>query len=230
MKIITISDLHGSSVWKKIDPSEWDHLVFVGDYVDSDDFTPGQIKKNLKSILHLKKKYPHKVVLLMGNHDLAYYYGGKDLHLGSGFDEKMLHRLYSVFKSEEKNFQSAFQIGNYLWTHAGVVDRWHGKFIRKKILSSDENLAYTLNRLFREYYLPLFHVSAIRGGINDDGGIFWAHSTETREDPLQGYHQIVGHTKTRNGIITSGHPTKGTSVTYVDCLDTSVEFHKLALP
>jgi hypothetical protein len=230
MKVITIGDLHGSSVWRDIDPSDWDRIVFIGDYVDSDYFTPTLILRNLESVLKFKKKYPDKVVLLMGNHDLAYYYEGKRLHLCSGFDDEMLPMLFPVFNNEKSSFQAAFQVGNYLWTHAGVVNRWYNKFIKEEVLPSDKDLAFTLNRLFEEYYLPLFHISSIRGGINDDGGIFWAHSSETQDDPLDGYCQIVGHTKTRNGIVESDNLRKDTSVTYVDCLKTTVEFHKLILP
>jgi hypothetical protein len=228
--IITIGDLHGSPVWKQVRSEEWDRVVFIGDYVDSGDFTPREIIVNLEEIIDLKKQQPDRIVLLMGNHDLAYYYGGHERHYCSGFRMSMLSQLFSIFTSNHGLFQAAFQVGNHLWTHAGVVQRWYDTYIQEQVLSTDENLAYTLNRLFREYYQPLFHASAIRGGLYQDGGIFWAHSVETSDDPLKGYHQIVGHTKTRAGIIVTGNPLKDTSVTYTDCLDTSVEFYQLLLP
>jgi hypothetical protein len=110
-----------------------------------------------------------------------------------------------------------------------VVNRWYRNYLHKETEASDVNLAFTLNRLFKSYYLPLFHVSSLRGGIHEDGGIFWAHSTEMSEDPLTGYHQVVGHTKTGNGIISVKNPAPGTSVTYVDCLETRSEFLELDL-
>lgn len=229
MKIITIGDLHGSPIWKTIQPEEWDHMVFIGDYVDSADYSEEEIIRNLNEIIELKKRFPEKVILIWGNHDLSYFYGGHDRHYCSGFRKNMLPALFSIFTSNRKLFQPAWQVGNYLWTHAGVVHQWFSDFIKQQIIPSDSNLACTFNRLFNEYYPPLFHVGVIRGGFDQDGGIFWAHNAETMDDPLAGFHQIVGHTKTRTGILVSNHYGNDTSITYVDCLDTSVEFHKLEL-
>jgi hypothetical protein len=229
MKTITIGDLHGSTAWKKIRPGQWDKIVFVGDYVDSFEYSDDHILGNLQKVILFKKKYPDKVILLLGNHDLAYYFNGEGRHLCSGFRRRMLTILHRLFSDESKLFQAAFQIDNYLWTHAGVVQRWYNEFLNSQILEGDINLAATLNRLFTEYYLPLFHVSSLRGGLNDDGGIFWAHLTETLEDPLPGFHQFAGHTKTGSGIlqVKSGKPD--TSITFVDCLETKQAFLKLNL-
>jgi hypothetical protein len=47
------------------------------------------------------------------------------------------------------------------------------------------------------------------------GGIMWADRSETREDNLDGYHQIVGHTSiARNTTIEQN----GSSITYIDSL------------
>jgi len=78
MKITTISSLHGSQVWKSIIPEDWDRMVFIGDYVDSSDYDAKEIKQNLEEIINLKKRFPEKIILLWGNHDLAYFYGGHE--------------------------------------------------------------------------------------------------------------------------------------------------------
>jgi hypothetical protein len=229
MKIITIGDLHGSEAWKQVHPKSWDRIIFSGDYVDSFYHSDEQILLNFQQVLLLKKNNPEKVILLLGNHDLHYNFKGTDRHYCSGFRRRMLPLLFHIFQTEKDNFQAAFQEGNHLWTHAGVVQRWYDQFIKSQILPEDENLASTLNRLFLSYYLPLFHVSEIRGGYDKDGGIFWAHSTETQNDPLPEYHQIVGHTKTGAGILTGKITGRDTSVTYVDCLESREEFYKLDL-
>jgi predicted MPP superfamily phosphohydrolase len=229
MKVITIGDLHGSPAWEKIDPEAWDRVVFIGDYVDSGDYSSAEIIRNLKQVIGLKVRYPDKVVLLFGNHDLAYFYGGHERHYCSGFRKSMLAELFSLFTANRKLFDAAFQLGSHLWTHAGVVQRWYDNYILDQVLKEDVNLAATLNRLFQSYYEPLYHASLIRGGLYEDGGIFWAHSNETREDPLRGYHQVVGHTRTNNGITNILHSAAGTSVTYVDCLQTDVQFHHIEI-
>jgi len=80
MKIITIGDLHGSPVWKNIRTENWDRMVFIGDYVDSSDYSAKEVKRNLEEIIVLKKSFPEKIILLWGNHDLAYFYGGHERH------------------------------------------------------------------------------------------------------------------------------------------------------
>jgi len=227
MKIITIGDLHGSPVWKQIHTEEWDKMVFIGDYVDSFDFSDEEIMQNLMEILDLKQSFPEKVTLLWGNHDLAYYYGGHPRHYCSGFRMSMKLELYRVFTEKAHLFSAAFQVDKYLWTHAGVSENWHENNIRDEIHQEDINLAETLNRLFRKYYEPLFQVSWLRGGMHEYGGIFWAHSSETRENPLPGFHQVAGHTKTHSGVLVADHYGNNTSITYVDCLDSSDEFYKL---
>jgi predicted MPP superfamily phosphohydrolase len=229
MNIITIGDLHGSQSWKQVHPKSWDRIVFTGDYVDSYDYTDKQILLNFQQVLLLKKDNPEKVILLLGNHDLHYFFKGTDRHYCTGFRRKMLPALHKIFQTEKENFQAAFQVGNHLWTHAGVVQRWYDHFIKSQILPEDENVASTLNRLFLSYYLPLFHVSEIRGGYDKDGGIFWAHSTETCNDPLPEYHQIVGHTRTQKGILIASFQKADTSFAYVDCLESREEFYKLDL-
>jgi hypothetical protein len=229
MNIITIGDLHGSKVWKKVRIEEWDHIIFMGDYVDSFEYTDKDILENLVEVIRLKINNPEKVILLWGNHDVAYLFNAKSPHLCSGIRFTMLSVLNRLFLEYKDLFQHAWQQNKYLWTHAGIVRNWHKNYLEKAILPTDTNLAVTLNRLFDEYYLPLFHVGPLRGGDDKDSGPFWADYVETVKDPLTGYHQIVGHTHTRNGIIHFKHSDKSTSVTYTDCLDKKIEFHTLRI-
>ena len=142
MKIITIGDLHGSPVWKTIQPWDWDHMIFIGDYVDSANYSDKEIKINLEHIIDLKKMYPEKVILLWGNHDLSYFYGGPERHYASGFRKKVLPVYFSLYTANRNLFQAAFGIDNYLWTHAGVVQKWFNDYIVDQIQSSDLDFAY----------------------------------------------------------------------------------------
>ena len=76
MKITVIPDVHGTHHWEKAvitpEAASSDHIVFIGDYVDSwDNMQPDQME-NLQAILDFRKSNPDKVTVLMGNHDLAY--------------------------------------------------------------------------------------------------------------------------------------------------------------
>lgn len=201
----------------------------MGDYVDSEEYSPTEIITNLNEVLELKSNYQEKVVLLWGNHDLAYFFGGHHRHYCSGFRKSMLPELYSVFTSNRHQFTAAFQVQNYVWTHAGIVGKWFETYIKNEIQADDTNLADTLNRLFGLYYLPLFHVSAFRGGMYEYGGIFWADMTEIASNPLKGYHQVIGHSRTRAGIFTFTYEDPSTTVTCTDCLETAPEMYSLEI-
>jgi predicted MPP superfamily phosphohydrolase len=229
MHLLTIGDLHGSPAWKRINPEKYDRVIFMGDYVDSEDQDDETVYANLKAVIKRKEMFAGKVTLLWGNHDLAYFYGGHERHYCSGFRPGMLSRLFAFYTHYRALFQAAYQAGNNLWTHAGVTQKYYNNCIEPEILPEDENLAATLNRLFDQYYEPLYYAGTARGGLHEHGGIFWADARETVEDPLIGYHQVVGHTKTRKGIVRADHYGNDTSVTFVDCLASSPEFLKLEI-
>ena len=72
MKVITIGDLHGKTCWKEIDIKIYDYVVFIGDLLDGDGTTDEL--KNLQEIIALKKSHPDKIKLLIGNHEVQYYW------------------------------------------------------------------------------------------------------------------------------------------------------------
>jgi hypothetical protein len=55
-----------------------------------------------------------------------------------------------------------------------------------------------------------------RGGLYEYGGIFWADIDETKDNPLKGYHQFVGHSRVDS--IKSAKIDDETTITYCDCL------------
>lgn len=222
MKIISIGDLHGRDTWKIIKPERWDKIVFIGDYVDSFSVKNVLMKLNLEKVINFKKQFPEKVILLWGNHDLQYYLG-YDKHGCSGYIPEMRYDFYDLFKGNEDLFQVAYQVDNYLWTHAGIHKGWY-KYRFQNCKWNKEfqginklTLAEQLNEAFKVRLDCLFDVGYRRGGIRDVGGIFWADKRETYNSPLEGYHQIVGHTKVSG--ISHYDISKTTSITYIDCLE-----------
>jgi predicted MPP superfamily phosphohydrolase len=101
--------------------TKYDKIIFVGDYVDSFDVSNVEMKKNLEDIIFFKKMLPHKVVLLLGNHDIQYIVPDQWC---SGFRPEMKHDFYDIFYQNLSLFQMAYQAGNTLWTHAGVTEGW----------------------------------------------------------------------------------------------------------
>lgn len=222
MKIISVGDIHGRNYWKVIDINKTDLLVFVGDYVDSFYYSDQEILANLLDIIQLKKDYPDKVVLLVGNHDIQYFFLNEGFGC-SGFRPTMASSLEFIFRDNKNLFQVAHQIGNTIWTHAGISNGWfeYNKPTIDEVASKFEtkNLADTFNHMLmmnRNYNSILHQVGKNRGGYYRYGGITWADRNETRENYLNGYHQIVGHTPIE--FITKFGDEKG-SIRYIDVLN-----------
>lgn len=220
LNTITIGDLHGRDVWKQVDIEKYDKIIFIGDYVDSFTLSPIVQKENLLEIIKLKQKYPDKIVLLLGNHDMQYlcYPKGRC----PGFQAYFWQDYTEVFKEYKKLFQLAYQIENYIWTHAGITNGWLQWVGIKE--SKKTPLAYHLNEMIHnERYEKLFSISAYRGGMSKYGSIICADKHETIDDHLIGYHQIVGHTPIKE--ITK-IKKENSSITYIDCQDFVIAFHE----
>jgi hypothetical protein len=219
MKTLTIGDLHGLADWKKVNPADFDFIIFLGDYIDSHVVDDIEMMNNLEEIISLKASYPEKVKLLLGNHEISYLFSQ---YRSTGFRYSIAEEVCIKLKNNINLFQVAWQFQNFLWTHAGINSDYYIRKIMPKIMKNDECLDVTLRRLFNEEYPPLFEVGPERGGWdkNSSGGPFWLDKSRLLENPLKGYHQIVGHTPVKT--IEYHTPFKNdmdTSVTLCDCIE-----------
>ena len=225
MNTLSIGDTHGNFVLDDVKRvmDKHDKIIFVGDYVDSFTLDNPTINKNLCDLIEFKKENEDKVVLLLGNHDLQYMYNN-DIHRCSGYRPEIRFDLFDIFNNNKDVFQIAFQIDNYLWTHAGINTGWYkyrfNKFIKKNNLK-DMLIVDQLNFAFESYEETLFDVGHWRGGYLDVGGPFWADKRELINNPLKGYHQIVGHTRVKD--YTTNYKNNDTSVTFIDVIESHIE-------
>ena len=147
MKIVAIGDIHGRDYWKQIIEQEQDAdiFVFVGDYFDS--FTikgPDQIN-NFLDIVEFKKSSKVPVILLIGNHDYHYYPGIEDSGT-SGYQTLMAPSIKHVVSDNKQYLQAAYQVGEFVFTHAGLSSEWLDDIIPKWDVDS---LDATINDLFK---------------------------------------------------------------------------------
>lgn len=127
IKILAVGDLHGKSCWQAIDFSQYDKIIFMGDYVDSTSHSDEEILDNLNAVIRAKESHPEKIVLLLGNHDIQYLYYPE--YRCSGFRRSMQISLTELFSRHRHFFQMAYQSGNYLFSHAGLSRPWHDRFM-----------------------------------------------------------------------------------------------------
>lgn len=212
MRIQVFGDLHGRNNWKERVDLTADKIIFLGDYVDSFTISDLQIIQNLQDIIAFKKEHIHKVALLLGNHDLMYYFLGERLFQCTGFRASYANELHRLYSENKHFFQVAFQIDKgyidktnvtYLFTHAGL-SRLFLKKLQKKIPSDiikieDNDYAKYLNTIFDSVPNYLADISFYRGGLENWGGIFWADMKEFSKDSyIKGLSQIVGHQPIEN--------------------------------
>lgn len=219
MNILSIGDTHGNSVLDDIKKvmDKYDKIVFIGDYVDSFTLDNLTINKNLYDLIEFKKENPDKVILLWGNHDIQYLFPSK-IHLCSGYRPEVNIDLYDIFHKNKDLFQVAYQKDNYIWTHAGVTIGWYKYRFHKFRKNHDiETISDQLNLAFDLYEESLFDVGYRRGGSYDVGGPFWADKAEMLKSPLEGYHQIVGHSKVEDHRTVYTH--NDASVTFIDVIE-----------
>jgi len=159
--------------------------------------------------------------LLWGNHDVQYRFfdpDRPDIKYGcSGFKFEVASMAKMVFETNKKLFQATYQIGDHLWSHAGMSNRSYDIHFKKFSISNNQ-LSDELNRLFHIEQSELFAVGMDRGGRDPVGGIFWIDKQEVMADPLDGFHQIVGHSQIDK--ITTVQHIPECPVTFVDVMDT----------
>jgi predicted MPP superfamily phosphohydrolase len=220
MKIVAIGDIHGRDYWKQIIEQEQDAdvFVFVGDYFDS--FTikgPDQIN-NFLDIVEFKKSSNSSVILLIGNHDYHYYPGIEDSGT-SGYQTLMAPSIKHVVSDNKQYLQAAYQVGEFVFTHAGLSSEWLDDIIDGW---SVDSLDATINDLFRFQPNKLAYRSYKQVGSTVYG--VGGYGSETFQGPLwirpkalmaankktlrKQIIQVVGHTP-QDSIDIKGKSTGG---------------------
>ena len=150
---------------------------------------------------------------MIGNHELPYIYLGDNRYHCSGHRPEIAFTLNDIFKNNLELFQNAFQVYNYIFTHAGIQNHWFTKVFKG---DPNKNIADQLNNpKNREQFETLHHIGYRRWGQHSVGGIFWCDKNELLK-PLKGFIQVVGHT-VRKDILKQEN--KNSTVWFCDCLD-----------
>lgn len=210
-EIIVIGDIHGESCWKEIvEKHTGGKYIFLGDYCDpyNQDLFEDDVLNNLSQIIRFKQEHRDNVILLLGNHDVQYI--DDTAELCSRYMVRINDEIEELFKENKDSFQKIYADSNLLFTHAGISQNWF-----------NANFASTDKELFLEAInnpdnaCVLNHCGKARGGRMPYGGIFWADKSEMRP-PLNGYIQIVGHSRVPEIIFKKINDD--TAIFFCDCL------------
>ena len=197
MKILINPDIHGRVFWKySIEhKDEFDKIIFLGDYLDA--YSPDLLLKeedNFKEIIQFKKDNPDKVILLLGNHDCHYI--NDKIYEASRYNSFKHNSYQKLFLDNIDLFQLIYIYNKYLFSHAGVYQKW----IDLNKLTLKDLLDYDLDKLSKS----LNWIDYFRGGFYDVGSCIWADIRDSgTEKLLKGYYHIFGHTQLKFNLSTS---------------------------
>jgi hypothetical protein len=209
MRIIEIPDLHGSNIWEDILPfvDQYDKIIFLGDYMDSYDYSDQEIADNFLKILDFKRSNPEKVILILGNHDLQYLFDtleGLPVYC-SGKRPSMVVTMKEHFEKAYNDglFKLAYEAGPYLFSHAGITLGWWEEVNEKlfqtnhrlKQLWEGESVVNKINILLDIKSKWMNTNSIERGGSSKNAGPLWVDKSVMLKTPLSGFIHVVGHTK-----------------------------------
>ena len=208
MKILINPDIHGRVFWKySIEhKDEFDKIIFLGDYLDA--YSPDLLLKeedNFKEIIQFKKDNLDKVILLLGNHDCHYI--NDKIYEASRYNSFKHNSYQKLFLDNIDLFQLIYIYDKYLFSHAGVYQKW----MDLNKLTLKDLLDYDLDKLSKS----LNWIDYFRGGFYDVGSCIWADIRDSgTEKLLKGYYHIFGHTQLKFNLSTSE----------LSCLDCRVPF------
>lgn len=193
MKIAVIGDVHGRDSWKKLNPEDYDRVVFLGDYFDSFDLPFKTQMENFKDILEFRITFPDKVRLLLGNHD--WHYLGFTNMVYSGYQRKHSSKIKQILLPPvlDMTIKIAYLKNGYLFTHAGVTNTW----LKNTEYTPHVRIDHFLNYLVVDNPLKLEFTS---GKYFDPYGNepcqtpLWVRPDSLMLDNLDTYIQVVGHT------------------------------------
>jgi hydrogenase maturation factor len=221
MKLVAIGDIHGRDIWKQIVAKEHDadEFVFVGDYFDSFRIKgPDQINNFLDIIEFRNTSIYHKITLLIGNHD-HHYYPGVDDSGTSGYQTLLAPSIKHVVGDNKQYLQAAYQVGEFVFTHAGLSSEWlddsiEGWNVDNVVEKVNELFQYQPNKIaYRSYKQVGDQVYGAQGYGNETfQGPLWirpsALMNANKKTLRKKIIQVVGHTPQDN-IDIEGKATGG---------------------
>lgn len=220
-KLLIIPDVHGRDFWRE--PVKYTlentdaRIVFLGDTLSPypNEFEPGfdynrHAIEIFKEILILKKDYPKRITLLLGNHDCSLRFSVDICECRTDYTN--YEEIRKLFLDNKDLFRLADEATingrHFIFSHAGIHKGYVKSAFPNEYKSIDDNnvVAYFNNAYFTEEprvinSLGMYDMYRGWGGF-DYGSIVWAdiHSWFPRqENDGYGDYQVVGHTQLVHG-------------------------------
>lgn len=161
-----------------------------------------------ESIIDVKKKYPDRVILLLGNHDCGYAIdrGICDVRR----DRRNSKKIEELFETNKDMFQLADEAyisdKHFIFSHAGINKLYAKDCFGDSV--NEDNVVTLFNDAFKNdnygVMQSLGYYSRYRGRFGGDyGSLIWADAREWLLEGFDAYgYSIVGHTHFEQEVIT----------------------------
>lgn len=197
--MLIIPDIHGRTFWKDAvrDISSYEKVIFLGDYHDPYPFegiTERESIENLKEIFDFTRSNKSKVILLLGNHDIPYYYGFESY---SRYDYDNHEELEKLYFDNRDLLLVAYETNRTLFTHAGFLQSWADYVSHMRPSIKIKPHAADLNELlFKDYGKTVIYMPGrSRGGNYPYASFIWADREDHEyNSKYNGKFQVFGHT------------------------------------
>lgn len=204
MKILFVGDIHTKyGIIERIENiiktnDDIEKIIFTGDYVDDWNAIEDDNLEILEIIFNLKKNYPDKINLLVGNHEFSYLGYPCSGHINSIKTEKLLQDnldlLDVIYKSD-----------NFIVSHAGFTNLWVDSCKYVCGYKDFDELIDIINNSFHSKQRNIINFLSVASKTSSGDFItaspLWArpkdHINSMIELPKD---QIVGHTPIQNDI------------------------------
>lgn len=212
MKVCCIGDVHGTNKFLECyedilkNNNDCEKIIVFGDHFDPyENIKIDDLLDRYNKFIQISKE-DNRIVSLLGNHDLAYYIIRTDetnrtsRRNGEKIREAILPNL--------KDSYLCYKIDNYLFSHAGVSTQWMEKIHRMYVDDGeprfDERIlnnytGWTETELTNVVSFDDFDFSHC--GDHPLQGCTWIRPGSLYNNAIDGYNQIVAHTRTSDGEI-----------------------------
>lgn len=205
MKTVFLGDIHGRDIWKDIVTQEKpDRVVFIGDYFDTPNIPGPKQIENFRDIIAFKESGQCEVIMLIGNHDHHYNKKFGFAETYSGFQPKWALTIGHLLETNEHHLQMAYQLDEFLCSHAGISVEFLADKTGIKELEVDK-IADIVNDLYRENPKAFNFDGTNPYGDNTYQTPIWIRPVSlmyANKDSLAPHViQVVGHTAVKISIM-----------------------------
>lgn len=169
--IYALTDIHGyldilKETMKKVDLSDDNKLIFLGDYIDGGPYS----RQTLEYIFNLQKQIPENVIVLKGNHEEYFIdWLEEDIEIGFLNEDKNLNTIKTFLKDNQFDIIADYlKKGKTLFEINSIIK----KYIKKNF---PELIEWIKN-------LPLYYETNrqifVHAGIDEEAGEYWQLTTE----------------------------------------------------